>query len=166
MMNDRNDIDSILDSMFRGGVLNVKSPAAKEAEKSLEAVQKAQRDMSQSLQESIERMTREAQADMDELQKRLESDGVVFQTSGNSGSAGDLDAAFETAKNETLTRVLGQEEFVKGLLLAFKRPFVAGSPDHLPLCRAALLGGEGTGRRSAVEAMTASLGRLGVLKTP
>ena len=65
MMNDRNDIDSILDSMFRGGVLNVKSPAAKEAEKSLEAVQKAQQDMSQSLQESIERMTREAQADMD-----------------------------------------------------------------------------------------------------
>ena len=48
-MNDRNDIDSILDSMFRGGVLNVKSPAAKEAEKSLEAVQKAQQDMSQSL---------------------------------------------------------------------------------------------------------------------
>ncbi len=166
MMNDRNDIDSILDSMFRGGVLNVKSPAAKEAEKSLEAVQKAQQDMSQSLQESIERMTREAQADMDELQKRLESDGVVSKTSGNSGSAGDLDAAFETAKNETLIRVLGQEEFVKGLALAFKRPFVAGSPDHLPLCRAALLGGEGTGRRSAVEAMTASLGRLGGLKTP
>ena len=62
--------------------------------------------------------------------------------------------------------MLGQEEFVKGLALAFKRPFVAGSPDHLPLCRAALLGGDGTGRRSAVEAMTASLGRLGVLKTP
>ena len=55
-MNDRNDIDSILNSMFSGGRLNVKSPAAKEAEKSLKAVQQAQEDMSQSLQKSIERM--------------------------------------------------------------------------------------------------------------
>ncbi|MCI9543397.1 MAG: AAA family ATPase [Acutalibacter muris] len=165
-MNDKNDIDSILDSMFRGGVLNVKSQAAKDAEKSLEAVGRAQQDMSQSLQESIERMTREAQADMDELQRRLESDGVSSETSGNTGSPAALAGAFETARRETLGRVLGQEEFVNALTLAFKRPFVAGSPDQLPLCRAALLGSQGTGRRSAVESMTASLGRLGVLKTP
>ena len=76
-MNDRNDIDSILNSMFRGGRLNVKSPAAKEAEKSLEAVQRAQEDMSQSLQKSIERM----QADMADLERHLESDGVTPQAS-------------------------------------------------------------------------------------
>lgn len=165
-MNDKNDIDSILDSMFRGGRLNVKSPAAKEAERSLQAVERAQQDMSRSLQESIERMTREVQADMDDLQRHLESDGVSAGTSGNSGSAVDLNAAFDAARREVLSKVLGQEEFINALTLTFKRPFVAGSPDSLPLCRAALLGGSGTGRRSAVAAMTASLGRLGVLKTP
>ena len=97
-MNDKNDIDSILDSMFRGGVLNVKSQAAKDAEKSLEAVGRAQQDMSQSLQESIERMTREAQADMDELQRRLESDGVSSETSGNTGSPAALAGAFEIGR--------------------------------------------------------------------
>lgn len=156
-MNDRNDIDSILNSMFSGGRLNVKSPAAKEAEKSLEAVQRAQEDMSQSLQKSIERM----QADMADLERHLESDGVTPQVSNNSGGADQLDAAFEKARAEVLSAVLGQEEFVNSLLLAFKRPFVAGSPDHLPLCRAALLGGDGTGRRSAVESFTASLGGRG-----
>ena len=161
-MNDRNDIDSILNSMFSGGRLNVKSPAAKKAEKSLEAVQRAQEDMSQSLQKSIERM----QADMADLERHLESDGVTPQASNNAGGADQLDAAFEKARAEVLSAVLGQEEFVNSLLLAFKRPFVAGSPDHLPLCRAALLGGDGTGRRSAVEFFTASLGRQGVLKTP
>ncbi len=161
-MNDRNDIDSILNSMFSGGRLNVKSPAAKEAEKSLEAVERAQQDMSQSLQKSIERM----QADMADLERHLESDGVTAGTSGNSGGADDMNAAFEKARAEALSVVIGQDEFVNGLTLAFKRPFVAGQPDHLPLCRAALLGWGGTGRRSAVEALTASLGRQGVLKTP
>lgn len=166
MTNDKNDIDSILDSMFRGGRLNIKSPAAKAAERDLQALQQAQDDMTQSLQASIERMTREAQADLADLEKHLESDGVTSQTVNNSGGAVELDAAFSTARQETLTRVLGQDNFVDSLLLSFKRPFVAGSPDHLPLCRAALLGRDGTGRRSAVETMTASLGRLGVLKTP
>ena len=102
-MNDRNDIDSILNSMFSGGRLNVKSPAAKEAEKSLEAVQRAQEDMSQSLQKSIERM----QADMADLERHLESDGVTPQVSNNSGGADQLDAAFEKARAEVLSAVLG-----------------------------------------------------------
>lgn len=162
----KNDIDSILNSMFRDGRLNVKSPAAKEAEKAVDAVQNAQAGLSESLQASIERMTREAQADMADLQRRLESDGISDRPANNSGNAQDLDAAFEVARQEALVRVLGQEEFVSGLVLAFKRPFVAGSRDDMPLCRAALLGRPGTGRRSAVEAITASLGRQGVLKTP
>jgi len=173
-MNDKNDIDSILASMFRGGQLNMRSPSplagakadAKQAERSVQAVEQAQQGLSRSLPESIERMTREAQADMEDLQRRLESDGVTPQTSGNGGGAKELDAAFETARREALAQVLGQEDFVNGLTLAFKRPFVSGLPDELPLCRAALLGKNGTGRRSAVEALTASLGRQGVLKTP
>lgn len=162
----KNDIDSILNSMFRDGRLNVKSPAAKEAEKALDSVQQAQQGLSASLQESIERMTREAQADMEDLQRQLKSDGVPMDGANNGGNAQDIDTAFEVARQETLAQVIGQEEFVNGLALAFKRPFVAGCAPDTPLCRAALLGGHGTGRRSAVKALAASLGRQGVLKSP
>ncbi|WP_322174915.1 AAA family ATPase [Acutalibacter caecimuris] len=161
----KNDIDSILNSMFRDGRLQMKSPAAKEAEKAVDAVQNAQLDMAASLQESIARMTKEAQADMEDLQRHLKLDGVEGPA-GNGGNAQDLDAAFEVARQETLAQVLGQETFVNGLVLAFKRPFVAGTHGDAPWCRAALLGKPGTGRRSAVRAMAASLGRQGVLKTP
>ena len=162
----KNDIDSILNSMFRDGRLNVKSPAAKEAERAVEGVQNAQQGLAESLQQSIERMTREAQADMADLQRHLQGDGISQESANNGGSAQDLDAAFEQARQEVLVQVLGQEEFVNGLILAFKRPFVAGSSGEAPLCRAALLGRPGTGRHSAVKAITASLGRQGVLKTP
>ncbi len=43
---------------------------------------------------------------------------------------------------------------------------MAGSEPGAPLCRAAVLGKPGTGRHSALEALAASLGRQGVLKSP
>ena len=170
----KNDIDSILNSMFRDGRLNMRSPransaprdsggspegplspAAREAEKALESVQSAQLDMAESLQKSIERMTQEARADMEDLELHLKSDGIEARPANNGGSAQDLDQAFEVARQETLAQVLGQEDFVNRLILTFKRPFVAGSSDDAPLSRAALLGRPGTGRRSAVTAITA-----------
>ena len=85
----KNDIDSILNSMFRDGRLNLKSslpsspPAAdpaKQAAKAVEAVDRAQQGLTESLQESIERMAREAQEDMADLRLHLEQDGVSPQT--------------------------------------------------------------------------------------
>ncbi len=213
----KNDIDSILESMFRGGRLHFKSvppytapaapngpkhaqpplteapaqkkdaPAAKEppqplaaaeeglakassrlaeAGNALAAAEQAGGGLSQSLQESIQRLTQEAKADMADLQRRLEEDGAESQSAGNGGPPADLDAAFEAARVETACKVLGQDDFLAGLALAFKRPFVAGADQKAPLCRAALLGAKGTGRHSAVRAMTASLARQGVLKSP
>lgn len=200
----KNDIDSLLDSMFRGGRLHFKSgadlkhakpsppsppkpaapaaPAPKPASvqqglsaaaqnqakagQALEAVEQANDGLSRSLQESIERLAQEARADMADLQRQLEEDGVSQQAANNNGAAADLDAAFEVARVETACKVLGQEEFIQALALAFKRPFVAGAGEGAPLCRAAVLGAAGTGRHSALQAMTASLGRQGVLKSP
>ncbi len=202
----KNDIDSILNSMFRGGRLNMRSPASEEktppelalptgpeikkpqagpggsggtlpqidfsnasleeAGAALDAVQKAQLDMAESLQKRVERMTREARADMEDLERHLKNDGISSETANNAGNAQDIDGAFEVARQEVLAQVLGQEEFVNGLMLAFKRPFVAGTSSDVPLCRAALLGRVGSGRRSAVKAAVASLGRQGVLKSP
>lgn len=188
----KNDIDSILESMFRGGRLHFKSTgdlkharpappvpdkgqpplegalqAQQQAGQALGAVEQVNDGLSRSLQESIERLTQEAKADMEGLQRRLEQDGMDNQErAANSGSPADMDKAFDIARQETARQVLGQEKFIEALALAFKRPFVAGAGKESPLCRAAVLGGTGTGRHSAIKAMTASLGRQGVLKAP
>ena len=178
----KNDIDDILNSMFRGGTLQTRrkkdqmedlgealSQAAdrqEQAGKALEEAAQAGDRLSRSLEESLRQLTREAQADMAGLERQLREDGVDHRAAaGNQGPPQDLDAAFETARMETQAQVLGQEEFVEELTLAFKRPFVAGSKEGAPLCRGAVLGPHGTGRHSALETLTASLGRQGVLKS-
>ncbi len=172
----KNEIDSLLDSMFRDGRLNFRTPKPvpptpdlgrlAQAGQAVEAVEQAQLGLSQSLQESIDRMTREAQSDLADLELHLAADGMASAQANNGGNVQDLDMAFQVARQETLVQVLGQEEFVNGLTLAFKRPFVAGSSQEKPLCRGALLGKPGTGRHSAVQALTQSLGRQGALKSP
>ena len=126
----KNDIDAILDSMFRGGRLHFK-------------------------------------ADMADLERHLRQDGVdTTAVSRNAGDPVDLELAFQVARQEAGALVLGQEEFLDGLLIAFKRPFVAGTQEDRPLCRAVVSGPHGTGRHSALRCFTASLGRQGALKSP
>lgn len=188
----KNDIDSILESMFRGGRLHFKSSQptetsgedkvpssqsqavvsqaqanAQEAQRALDAVDSAGDQLSQSLQQSLERLTQEAKADMADLERHLRQDGVDTQTvARNAGDPVDLEMAFQVARQEAGVLVLGQEEFLDSLLIAFKRPFVAGSGEGEPLCRALVSGPHGTGRHSALRCVTASLGRQGVLKSP
>lgn len=217
----KNDIDSILDSMFRGGRLHFRQDSGlkharpapppppqtsragdppnppqppqrtqpapspdnpmpslsrqldaalqsqQQASKALSGAEAISDGLSRSVQESIERLAQEARADMAGLSRQLEEDGIDTQAhSQNSGPPADLDKAFETARKEAAGQVLGQDGFLDALTLAYKRPFVAGAPGDKPLCRAAVLGAPGTGRRSALTAMTASLGRQGVLKSP
>ena len=200
----KNDIDDILNSMFRGGRLNVKGSEKQEgSERSavsekdtdaddmnkklsgmleelraaaentssaldgLERTTKAKDDLSRTLQENIEQLTREARSDMADLSRHLREDGLDKDSVAlNSGNAQQISSAFDIARAETASRVLGQEDFISALVIAFKRPFVAGISPDLPACRAAILGKEGTGRHSALEILTASLGRQGILKSP
>ena len=183
----KNDIDSILESMFRGGRLHFKSSVpekeeqaassagalaqaearSREAQQALDAVNSAGDSLSESLQESIDRLTQEAKADMADLERHLRQDGVdTTSRSQNSGAPVDLELAFQVARQEAGALVLGQESFLDDLLIAFKRPFVAGSKEGAPLCRAVVSGPHGTGRHSALRCVTASLGRQGVLKSP
>lgn len=189
----KNDIDDLLNAMFRGGKFQWKGaarpgekPAREPAEEmdlgaALEEAQRRQEQageavaaaqaagdsLSKSLEASIQELTRQAKADMAGLELRLKEDGLDHRANtANQGAPKDLDAAFETARLETVSRVLGQDGFVSALAIAMKRPFVAGSLPDAPLCRAAILGDAGTGRHSALEVLTASLGRQGVLKSP
>ena len=188
----KNDIDSLLESMFRGGVLRFKSSqpqgkdpekkpekpspgaplsqaaeSARQAGKALDAVEAAGDSLSQSLQARIDKLTQEARADMADLERHLQADGVDPKAMARNNAAPvDRDVAFQVARQEAGALVLGQEEFLDSLLIAFKRPFVAGTPEGAPLCRAAILGPHGTGRHSALRCVAASLGRQGVLKSP
>ena len=118
----KNDIDSILESMFRGGRLHFKSSQptetsgedkvpssqskavvsqaqanAQEAQRALDAVDSAGDQLSQSLQQSLERLTQEAKADMADLERHLRQDGVDTQTvARNAGDPVDLEMAFPT----------------------------------------------------------------------
>lgn len=185
----KSEIDALLEAMFRSGVLKSKGKAgepdpadleksgaptlelqtsldSKEAQQAMEAMQKLNLGTAENLQKHIEQLTRDAQAELGDLEQHLKEDGIEHASSGNQGNPQDLEKAFETAGQEAAERVLGQEEFLKALLIAFKRPFVAGSEAGEPLGRTAVLGKEGTGRHTALESIAASLGRLGVLKTP
>ncbi|WP_369298873.1 AAA family ATPase [uncultured Neglectibacter sp.] len=196
----KNDIDDLLEAMFRGGKLNLKSsagekqerkpktPAEKtssaasgsggvslewdpaensaQAQRALDAVEQVNGGMPAMLQRNIEQLTQAANDDLKELEQRLQQDGVAAVSAGNGGSEKDLEAAFAAAEKEAGEQVLGQDEFLSALIIAFKRPFVAGAGENAPLCRAAVLGKPGTGKHSALSAIAASLGRQGVLKSP
>ncbi len=156
----KEDIDSILNSMFRGGRLQLGSKEQQSAEKrAREIVQNG------SLQEEIDDLTKEVQAEIGGLQKRLQEDKIpVSEPVCNRGSEQDLKQAFETAQKETAREVLGQENFLSALTLALRRPFVMDSEEQKPLGKGAVIGPKGTGKHTALRTMCASLARQGVLK--
>ena len=167
------DIDAILNDMFKNGRLNVRgSSAAAQAEKdaadakaALDRINAAAANTNAALNRRIEDLTREANAELEQLEQRLKQDGV--ETSAvNDGPGEKIEAAFGAALKETEELVLGQEEFLNKLILALRRPFVSGTGADTPLGRIAVLGKRGTGRHTALSALTASLGRQGVLKSP
>ena len=184
----KNDIDALLEAMFRSGKLNLKKstdkgqPAPKQdgeislewdpaenleqAQKALDSVGQAEEKISAALQRNLDQLARDADADLKDLEQHLQQDGVSSTSAGNGGNQKDLEQAFAAAEAEVKEKVLGQDEFLSSLLIAFKRPFVAGAEESAPLCRAAVLGKPGTGKHSALTAVAASLGRQGVLKSP
>lgn len=182
----KNDIDDLLNSMFRGGKLNVRGsgqkdskeegsvPAlewdpeehAKKAEKAVSSLEKAQGDFSKDLGESIEQLTKDTQAELHKLEQRLKEDGAESQSAGNAGNVPDVEQAFSGALEETKAKLYGQNEFLSALTVAMKRPFIVGVKEEQPLCRAAVLGKPGTGKHRAIELMAASLMRRGILKNP
>ncbi len=195
----KSEIDDLLQSMFRNGLLRTKNSRktedgkeeaqeaetvptlewdpgetapdkarqnAAQAQEALSGTAKLGDALSASIGDSLEKLTKEAQAELAGLETRLREDGVESGSAGNGGAAKDLEAAFARARKEAGEAVLGQDGFLDSLTVAFKRPFVAGSAGDAPLCRGLVLGGRGTGRHSALTALAGSLGRQGVLKSP
>lgn len=184
----KNDIDAILEAMFRNGKLNIKSrdnaaaepkneeknvpvltwDPAENTKKAADLVQSVENaaNISEKIEKNVEQVMRETQSNMAELEQRLKQDGVENSTAKNSGNAGAVDVAFCKARAKIAEQIIGQDDFLDALTITFKRPFVLGTENDKPLCRAAIIGKNGTGRHTALALMTEQLGRLGVLKSP
>lgn len=181
----KNDIDSLLESMFRNGRLNIKGSkptaektdngensvpqlvwdAAESSSQSAQAVKKIDNlagKTSANLQKSIDTLTKETQSDLADLDKNLRSDGLS-SSSTMIVTKDKLEDAFAAAITATNAAVIGQVQLVAELAIAFKRPFVVGKTPETPLCRAAIIGKNGTGRHTALKTMAASLEKHGAL---
>ena len=187
----KNDIDSLLNSLFSGGRLHVggstRSRAAQEAEEFLKQMEAADKNGSRGLDRQIsdlERINDEAQRSMAEMRRLLESDGAAAGPESApekpaearkaearptaKGTAEepprDTAALFREAREAAGGAVIGQDAFLNSLFTAFKRPGVTGTPEGKPAAVVVISGREGTGRHSALSVAASSLAQGGALK--
>lgn len=147
----KNDIDSLLNSIFSNGRFHFsgKEPQPSSSDADIRQIQKNVADISA----EIERQTRE-----------LEQPGspsapatIPAQPSpADVSKPADPILAFNGLASELEKTVFGQSEFLKKLVVAFKRPCVSGTVH--PLKNSILVtGARGTGKHSAVAAITKAL---------
>lgn len=183
----KNDMDSILNSLFSGGRLHVggetKSRAAQEAEAFLQQLEEKKKGIDRGLDRQIndlERINQEAQRSMDEMRRLLERDAVPATQPTEAeiqpeekkpvakGAAEeppqDMAALFRSAREAVGDAVIGQDAFLNSLFTAFKRPNITGTPAGKPAAVLVISGREGTGRHSALSVAASSLAQSGVLK--
>lgn len=170
----KNDIDSILNSMFSGGRLKVgKSRAAEDAEAFLKSIHESGGALTDSIRaqsEELSAMAAEAETarkEMENLEKNLEGDGLAEKKAAQ--KAGDLEGpklseAFSQAEKAVASQVIGQEDFLKKLLLSFKRPLVMGTEEGKAASTIIISGRTGTGRHSALMSVTEELSSRGILE--
>lgn len=155
----KNDIDEILNSVFQRNEKSGKSKAAMEAEEFLRNLEK--KDYTSSFDEEIKRLEetqKNASKNLEEINKHLKTDG--FETEKVSPAqveTVDINTIFVGCEEKTKTKVIGQDEFLKKLYLAFKRPFVMGSQENRPKSTIIITGKTGTGRHSALNSVMENL---------
>lgn len=187
----KNDIDSILNSLFSGGKLNAgsgaRSRAAQEAEEFLKRIEETDKGMHRGLDRQIsdlERINDEAQRSMAEMRRLLENDGASTAETAKEvkeeapapsaakptakGAAEeptrDTAVLFREAREAAGDTVIGQDAFLNSLFTAFKRPGITGTPEGRPAAVVVISGREGTGRHSALSVTASSLAQGGALK--
>lgn len=170
----KDDIDSILDSMFKNGRLNFHTAKqnSENAQQALDQAEQANQAASRSLQSSIEKLTRETQAQLAELDQRMQAEDAPGQISSSAPKeppkpslTQDVETAFQKAREQVHGQVVGQEAFVTALGVAFKRPLIVGIKPEMPSSRSLILGQNGTGKHLALQAFAQSLQQNGVLQS-
>ena len=178
----KNDIDSILNSLFSGGKLhvgeNTQSRAAREAEEFLKSIEQKDRRIGDSLNRQLgdlEKINSEAQKSMEEMRRLLENDAVPAEkqpeeaekkptAKGAEEPPRDVAQSFSAAREAAGGTVIGQDAFLDSLFTAFRRPVVTGTAEGKPAAVIVISGREGTGRHSALAVTASSLAKEGALK--
>ncbi|MBR5390901.1 MAG: hypothetical protein IK141_06365, partial [Clostridia bacterium] len=176
------DIDELLRDVFGSGKTASYSITPKTAEAyketgkrigaGIEALEKQQSSINKKLQEQLDELKKmSGDLDMEKIQKQVDKD-FGLQSSGKPQTAAATavqDPRPEAQRFGDLLPVLteqliGQDRFLKKLVIAFKRPFVTGwnSPDGV---RNAMLvyGRSNSGRHTAVRLIAEKMAQLGLL---
>ncbi len=111
------------------------------------------------------------QKELSEFGKNLESDFGSANTQKATAPAQDIPAevdasAFKDVADSVATTVFGQDEFLKKLLIAFKRPFVMPPKENMPRNSIYVNGDENTGRHIALKTMAAELADRRIIANP
>ncbi len=170
-----NDINDILNSIFERNDTTGKSRAAQEAEAFLNSLNQKTVDKSASINDEISSLSKELEAlevahssakkNIADMNEHLEKDGLVKEPSVEKiAETKDINKIFADVEAHTKTEILGQDEFLHKLILAFKRPFVMGKQENRPFTSMIVNGKTGTGRHSAVNLITKELASSGIIK--
>lgn len=178
----KDDIDDILNSLFSNGKLNIagkKEKEVKDTEAFLDSINRSSKEISDALQEQLDKISKSARSDMLDLSDNLRRDGLTDtkenkkagiidsvshiknESSESKTSEGiskdDIKNAFIDAEAEAKNAIVGQDAFVKKLTTAFKRPFVMGLEENKPASSIIITGKTGTGRHSALSSIVNKL---------
>lgn len=96
-----------------------------------------------------------------ELQEHLKRDGISLSDAGAPDSV--KPASFDGVLEEVKASVWGQDEFLRSLLQAFRRPFLLTPPADGPKNTLLLSGGVNTGRHYALQTICTCLYKRGLL---
>ena len=144
--------------------------AESEREELFRKMQRINENLQSSLQEDIEALTRETNAQLQEITAHLAADQLEaakpkIQELPRKGDSlkSSLEEDFRDATLQVKKTVIGQNAFVEGVGMAFRRPLVVGQDPEMPANRCVILGKQGTGRHLTLEQYGAVLTEKGIL---
>lgn len=163
----KNDIDEILDDIFSTNSASGKSKAAIEAEAFLASLNKNSEKIDKKLNRQLsemEKINNNAKEQLVQMNEHLEIDGLNSKTATKPAEKKDQETVYKEVFEHAKTFVLGQDEFLRRLYLAFKRPFIMGCEEEKASDVIIINGKNGTGRHSALNLFVQKLGENGILK--
>lgn len=175
------DIDELLRDVFgsgRGRTLSTQRAESyleqsRKMNDSLDMLGKQQKTQNARLQEQLEELKKMSdELDFDAIQKEVERDFGIRPTHTAEAAAKVTDDRPEAQRlNELLPRLtgalIGQEAFLKKLVIALKRPYIMGWDAPRGLKNAVLIHGvPNSGRHTALHIAAEELHRVGLLERP
>ena len=173
-MPDKTDWEALMDGAFgrrsRPAAETGARRDAEQARRELEELMARQPAAPAALQKNAARLA-DAAADQaeqirrlgGEMTENLRRDGLLPQ---DKPAPAAPDAAFAGLAEQLEQTVIGQPDFVRALVRAFRRPFVLGYAPGGARNTVLLWGGEGTGRHFALQTLAGLLAEKGVLDSP